>query len=188
MSRFFPSLEAPLGALREEVSRAVGQAAPGVRELGEEMLRGRASLARPGVMLAAAGAFGAAPDARLRGLAEVLELVHLASSLHDEGLVHAGALEEAGGDGAWARRGAILLGDLLLARAMQLLAEHGDPDAVAAVAVITGDLAEGRILEATPAPGGADPTLETLRLRAGSFFYDAQAQTLYVWCADGGDT
>jgi geranylgeranyl pyrophosphate synthase len=129
-----------LGPAREEVTRAVlavlEDAAPEVRDVGEAVLATQASLVRPTMLLAAAQvAAGRVPPAAV-GLGCMVELIHLASVLHERGV-----------DMAEDPKAPILLGDLFLARAMTLLAELGGGEDVASVATITGSLAEGQLVE-----------------------------------------
>lgn len=124
----------------EEVSRGIlailEEAAPEVRDVGEAVLATQASLVRPTMLLAAAEIAAGELPAEAPDLARMVELIHLASVLHERGLAVASD-----------PKAPILLGDLFLARAMTLLAEHGDGEAVASVATITGSLAEGQLVE-----------------------------------------
>lgn len=124
----------------EEVSRGIvailGEVAPEVRGVGEAVLASQASLVRPTMVLAAAELAGGEIPAGAIARARMVELIHLASVLHERGLA---ATPDP--------KAPILLGDLFLARAMTLLAELGDGEDVASVATITGSLAEGQLVE-----------------------------------------
>ena len=131
-----PSLAPALAEVSRGILAILEEAAPDVRDVGEAVLAAQASLARPTVLLAAAEvAAGEVPEAAI-GQARMVELIHLASVLHERGL-----------DASPDPKAPILLGDLFLARAMTLLAETGDGEAVASVATITGSLAEGQLVE-----------------------------------------
>lgn len=131
-----PALAPALAEVTRGIVAILAEAAPEVRDVGEAVLASQASLVRPTMLLASAEvAAGAVPEAAI-GLARMVELIHLASVLHERGL-----------DVSPDPKAPILLGDLFLARAMTLLAERGDGAAVASVASITGSLAEGQLVE-----------------------------------------
>lgn len=103
---------------------------------------------RPALLLTSARAAGAEITERAVLLSAVLEMVHMATLIHDDVI-----------DNADLRRGrptaarvfgntpAILSGDVLLARAMALLAEDGDLESIRLVSQAVIDLAEGEALE-----------------------------------------
>ncbi|MBL8048495.1 MAG: polyprenyl synthetase family protein [Chthonomonas sp.] len=103
---------------------------------------------RPALVLTSARAAGAISVERAVLLSAVLEMVHMATLIHDDVI-----------DNADLRRGrptaarvfgntpAILSGDVLLARSMALLAEDGDLDIIRLVSQAVIDLAEGEARE-----------------------------------------
>jgi hypothetical protein len=112
----------------------------------------------------------------------MLELIHYASLLHEKG----SALPDLGTGEVWNQKKAILLGDLLLARSMTLLGQHGDPEVVRRVSHITASLAEGQILELQLREYPPDPSkawkqllLRSQQLRLGVFL--GQAACLAGW-------
>jgi len=182
----FPHVVDRLDSIARSIEETIRASVTPVRELAEHFHRHRGSMVRPGLLLACADLFGSRNAQRAFPLAEMVELIHYASVLHDQGIAMSGALEalDATPEG-WGRREAILLGDLLLARAMTLLAEHGGPREVELVSRITGDLAEGQLLavqleRATDLP---DPVRESeqrrvIELRTARFL--GHAATLAV--------
>ncbi len=136
MSPPFPAVLVRLEAVAASILQAIRTSVPAVQDLEVHFEASRGSMLRPGWFLACSDLLGAEPAQAALELAEMLELLHYASVLHDEGLARSGP----------GRRESILLGDLLLARAMTLLARHGDDLRVEKVARITADLSEGRIL------------------------------------------
>lgn len=103
---------------------------------------------RPALLLTAARAAGVTDLTRPKLLAAVLEMIHMATLIHDDVI-----------DDADLRRGrptaarvfgntpAILSGDVLLARAMALLAEDGDLEIIRLVSQVVILLAEGEARE-----------------------------------------
>lgn len=178
-ARPFPGVQDELEALSLRVQEAIAETVPSVQDLGDAVLSGQLRMLRPGLLLTVARALGPL-DERALGLAEMLELIHLASLLHEKGA----ALPDLGEEAVWNQKKAILLGDLLLSRAMTLLGRWGDPDVVARVATVTGSLAEGQLLEIhlREEESGSSPevwveALETCKEhRLGTFL--AQAATL----------
>lgn len=149
MSAFpFPAVGDRLERISSAIEATIRDSVASVRGLSEHLRDRRGQMVRPGLLLACADLFGSRAQARALPLAEMVELIHYASVLHDQGLALTATVAALGGeDLPWGRREAILLGDLLLSRAMTLLAEHGGPREVARVARITGDLAEGQLLQ-----------------------------------------
>lgn len=120
-----------------------------VENVGTATLQAGGKRLRPALVLLSALATGLPfDDSRLAKLAACLELVHMATLVHDDVI-----------DEAETRRGkptaaslygntaAILSGDVLLARAMRLLALDGDIRMIRAVSEAVVDLAEGEVLE-----------------------------------------
>lgn len=139
-----PGLDDRLDALAASIDAEVRASVAPVRALAEALPALRGHLARPALVLACADLFDPADDEHVARLAEMVELIHDASVLHEAGLLAAPGFE----DPDAARREAILLGDLLLARSMQLLAGHGSPRVVELVSAITTDLSQGQLLAA----------------------------------------
>ena len=120
-----------------------------VESVGTVTLSGGGKRLRPALAALAAFATGqTVDDGRLVKLGTALELVHMATLIHDDVI-----------DESQTRRGrptaaslhgntaAILSGDVLLARAMRLLALDGDLEVIRAVSEAVVNLAEGEVLE-----------------------------------------
>lgn len=154
----FPAFVTELGDIQTHIEATVRESVAAVHELGAALLAGQTGMVRPGLVLAAAeGLAGRVPPAAHR-LAELVELVHLASLLHEKGA----GLPVDPGEGPWSAKRAILLGDLFLARAMTILAELGRSEYVEVVSHITSSLAEGQILSLELAR--RDPPADSLEL------------------------
>lgn len=118
---------------------------------------------------AAVGAISGAPAALLpaqRRLAEITELIHAASLLHDDVIDSAATRRGApSANAAFGNQLAVLAGDFLLARASVALARLRDCDVVERLATVIEHLVRGEVLQlrgadATPADGAGRTAAE----------------------------
>lgn len=122
-------------------------AAPAVEEL---MLQGCAQggkLLRPRLVLLSASALGEIKPSHT-ALAVALELIHSASLVHDD--IMDGATQRRGRptpNSVWGNRVAVKLGDLLMARALALVAGLGDRNAGDLVTEAASNVCWGEILQ-----------------------------------------
>jgi octaprenyl-diphosphate synthase len=127
----------------------VGSEVAAVQGCGEQTLLGGGKRLRPALALIAARATGLPFDAdRVVHVGAALEMIHMATLVHDDVI-----------DGADTRRGrptagavygntaAVLSGDVLLARAMGLLARHSDIGIIQMVSAAVVEMAEGEVRE-----------------------------------------
>ncbi len=125
---------------------------------------------RPLVSVLAAHFGDPAPEAVTAG-AVVVELTHLATLYHDDVMDEAAVRRGApSANSRWSNSVAILVGDLLFARASDLLADLG-PDAVRIQARTFERLVTGQIRETVGAQPGEDPVahyLDVLADKTGS--------------------
>ena len=134
----------------EEVLRAeVGSHVATVKGCGEQTLLGGGKRLRPALAVIAARATGLPFDRdKVVHVGAALEMIHMATLVHDDVI-----------DEAQTRRGrptasavygataAVLSGDVLLARAMGLLATHSDIGIIQLVSRAVVELAEGEVRE-----------------------------------------
>ena len=120
-----------------------------VNRVGGLTLRAGGKRLRPAFVALAAAATGLPYEpARARKLGAGLEMIHMATLIHDDVIDHAATRR--GKPTAAAEMGntaSILSGDVLLARAMSLLAEDGDLDLIRTVSAAVVDMAEGEVRE-----------------------------------------
>lgn len=120
-----------------------------VQEVSSHTLRSGGKRIRPALVMISAEATKRefSRDRALR-LGAVMEMVHMATLIHDDVIDHADTRR---GTPTAARvfgnTSAILAGDVLLSRAMTVLAKDGDLDIIRVVAQSVTDLAEGETLE-----------------------------------------
>ena len=136
--------------VEEELARRLGNSDVAlVKRVGGLTLQAGGKRLRPAFVALAAQATGLPFDpARTRKLGAGLEMIHMATLIHDDVIDHAATRR--GKPTAAAEVGntaSILSGDVLLARAMALLAEDGDLDLIRTVSAAVVDMAEGEVRE-----------------------------------------
>jgi heptaprenyl diphosphate synthase len=164
------ALAAGLSAVEAELTVAVGSEHPFVREAAGHLMSAGGKRFRPMLALLAAqlgdpGAPGVTESA------VVCELTHLATLYHDDVMDEAAVRRGApSANSRWSNSIAILTGDLLFARASDLLADLG-PEAVRIQAQTFERLVTGQIRETVGAEPGEDPVahyLDVLADKTGS--------------------
>lgn len=118
--------------------------------VAEAMLQAGGKRLRPLLVIASYRAAGGNPESEQRAirLGACFEMIHMATLLHDD--VIDDASTRRGQPTAFAMFGptaAVLSGDVLLAKAMQVLAEDGEIEIIRAASQAVVDLAEGEVLE-----------------------------------------
>jgi geranylgeranyl pyrophosphate synthase len=120
-----------------------------VRESGLHSLRAGGKRLRPALVTLCAEATGLLfSQERTRKLGACMEMIHMATLMHDDVIDRAGTRR--GRETAAARFGnsaCILSGDVLLAKAMAILAEDGELAIIRNVSKAVVDLAEGEVRE-----------------------------------------
>jgi heptaprenyl diphosphate synthase len=164
------SLAEGLARVEDELIRAVGSEHPFVREAAGHLMAAGGKRFRPMLALLAAQLGDPTQDDVVRS-AVVCELTHLATLYHDdvmdEAVVRRGAPSA---NSRWSNSIAILTGDLLFARASDILADLG-PEAVRVQARTFERLVTGQIRETVGPAAGTDPVahyLEVLADKTGS--------------------
>ncbi len=140
------SIEPDLQRVRAVIRDLWSDAPEPIRPLIQEGALDRGKLLRPSLLLLSGGLFGAISTDHIRAAA-ILELVHSASLLHDDVLDH-GDLRRGVPTVNWRRgnRAAVLLGDLVLAKAFEL--SIGLPgDVRAALARMVERTCDGEIVQ-----------------------------------------
>jgi heptaprenyl diphosphate synthase len=164
------ALAGGLVRVESELSAAVGSEHPFVREAAGHLMSAGGKRFRP--MLALLAAQLGDPDRpEVISAAVVCELTHLATLYHDDVMDEAAVRRGApSANSRWSNSIAILTGDLLFARASDLLADLG-PEAVRIQARTFERLVTGQIRETVGPQPGDDPVdhyLEVLADKTGS--------------------
>jgi heptaprenyl diphosphate synthase len=164
------SLAAGLADVEQSLTAAVGSEHPFVREAAGHLMAAGGKRFRPMLALLAAQ-LGDPTSPDVVRAAVVCELTHLATLYHDdvmdEALLRRGAPSA---NSRWGNSIAILTGDLLFARASDILADLG-PDAVRVQARTYERLVTGQLRETVGPQDGEDPVahyLEVLADKTGS--------------------
>lgn len=142
-------LAATASAVEERLEREVQSDVEIVDGVGRHTLRAGGKRLRPAFVALAADAIadGAQPD-RVTCIGACMELIHMATLIHDD--VVDGADSRRGVPTAgltFGNTGAILAGDVLLSKAMCLLAADGDLAIIRVVSAAVVEMAEGEALE-----------------------------------------
>ncbi|MGY1753043.1 polyprenyl synthetase family protein [Blastococcus sp. SYSU D01042] len=159
-----------LARVEQSLTASVGSEHPFVREAAGHLMAAGGKRFRPMLALLAAQ-LGDARRPEVTSAAVVCELTHLATLYHDDVMDEASVRRGApSANSRWSNSIAILTGDLLFARASDLLADLG-PEAVRIQARTFERLVTGQIRETVGAQPGDDPVdhyLEVLADKTGS--------------------
>jgi heptaprenyl diphosphate synthase len=154
-----------LARVEERLALAVGSEHPFVREAAGHLMSAGGKRFRPMLALLAAQ-LGDADAPQVTEGAVVCELTHLATLYHDDVMDEAAVRRGApSANSRWSNSVAILTGDLLFARASDILADLG-PDAVRVQARTFERLVTGQIQETVGAQDGDDPVAHYLQVLA----------------------
>ena len=190
---FFSKLrnkKAHLKTIREEldkVRRAIEAQtehfSPYVRDYMRQICKARGKMIRPGLVLLTAAATGGIRDRHIT-FAALLEMLHMASLIHDDVLDKADTRRDAPTPNAlWGNELAVLLGDSLLAQAMVMGADIGDTRFIRRMAVAVRDLCEGEVEQSTrlwdPDMSRAD-YYELIRKKTATLFAMAMSGAGYL--------
>lgn len=120
-----------------------------VEEVGLHTLRAGGKRLRPALVSLAASSTGLPFEVeRARKLGSCVEMIHMATLIHDDVIDHADTRRgRATASAVFGNTAAILSGDVLLAKAMQILAVDGDLEIIRRVSKVVVDLAEGEVRE-----------------------------------------
>ena len=146
-----------------------------VSNLAEYALRVRGQMLRPSLLLSCSMLGGAAaPSEGAIALGAMVELIHGASLLHDD-VVDGGRFRRkfATVNAKWGNKEAVLLGDFVLALALDILSDFPDSRVLKSAQRITRTLAMGELVELEHASDvnlTEDQYLEIIGYKTASFF------------------
>lgn len=134
-------LDAVLGELR----RIIASELPGIAEVNRHLLRMRGKMFRPTLLLLAAGSNGGIQPRDIR-LAAVVELVHLATLIHDDSVDHSVLRRgQPTINALFSHQVAVIMGDYLYSRAIIELVELDDPEPLRVMARATNEMTVGEM-------------------------------------------
>lgn len=134
-----------LQKVRDEIAAQTEAFEPYVREYMRRICRGQGKMLRPGLVLLTAAATGGIKKEHVT-FAALLEMIHMASLIHDDVLDKADVRRDQPTPNAlWGNELAVLLGDSLLAQAIVMGAEIGGSKFCRKMAVAMRDLCQGEV-------------------------------------------
>lgn len=163
-----------IGAVEHVLRSRVSSEVQLVQEVGRHTLDAGGKRLRPALVGLAARATGREFDAaRARELGACMEMVHMATLIHDDVIDHSATRRgKPTAAAVFGNTASILSGDVLLSRAMAILAADGDLAIIRQVSEAVVELAEGEVRE-LEARGDFDLSLEEhyriLRMKTASF-------------------
>jgi octaprenyl-diphosphate synthase len=147
------AIQAPVRGLLDrvgdEIKRIVVSDFSDIEEVNEHLLFMRGKLFRPTLLLLSSQAEGKQPADALR-LAAVVELVHLATLVHDDAVDHSVLRRGLPTVNAlWTHQVAIIMGDYLYSRGVSELARVGNLEALAVLANAANEMSVGEMRQLT---------------------------------------
>lgn len=138
-------VRAALNRVEAEIPRIILSDFPAIQEVNDYMAQGRGKLFRPTLVLLA-NRVGDAEHARAPTLAAIVELVHLATLVHDDAVDHSVLRRGMPTINAlWNHRSAIIMGDYLYSQAVAELASFGRTDLVRVLARAANEMSVGEM-------------------------------------------
>lgn len=136
-----------LEAVAHRLAKQVREFDPAIVPYAEYALTGQGKQLRPALVALSANAMGKLEDAHIT-VAVIIEMVHLATLVHDDVMDEAEIRRGRLTLGAnWGNEIAVLFGDCLFAQALKLAASFPTPEICRAVAMATKTVCSGEILQ-----------------------------------------
>jgi octaprenyl-diphosphate synthase len=134
-----------LGVVPEELARIVAAELPLIQEVNAHLLRMKGKLFRPTLLLLAHEATGAR-DARAVPLAAIVELIHLATLVHDDSVDHSVLRRGMPTvNSLFSHQVAVIMGDYLYSRAITELVRLEDLEPLRVLARVTNVMTVGEM-------------------------------------------
>jgi len=170
-------LLSPIAADLKQVERVLAEQVSGfephIRTAIQYLLDGSGKRLRPALALLAAGATGGVTE-RHRVMGVVVELIHLATLVHDDVLDEAEVRHgQPAAHARWGNTVSVLLGDCLFARALHLTATHTNTDVCCRVSAAANTVCAGEILQNEHSFDlnlSRDQYLEMINMKTGALF------------------
>ncbi|HUF51331.1 MAG TPA: polyprenyl synthetase family protein [Longimicrobiales bacterium] len=129
----------------DELRRIVLSDFPAIGEVNDHLLWARGKLFRPTLMLLC-NRIGARPHPRAVTIAAIVELVHLATLVHDDAVDHSVLRRGMPTVNAlWSHQTAVILGDFLYSRSISSLADLGCVDYITVLSKATNEMSVGEL-------------------------------------------
>jgi octaprenyl-diphosphate synthase len=129
----------------DELRRIVFSDFPAVQDVNDHLLWARGKLFRPTLLLLC-NRIGGATDPRAVSLAAIVELVHLATLVHDDAVDHSVLRRGMPTVNAlWNHQTAVIMGDYLYSRSIMKLAEFGRVDLIRILSKAANEMSVGEL-------------------------------------------
>jgi octaprenyl-diphosphate synthase len=139
-------IQAELEEVGAELRRIIAADFPLIAEVNEHLLRRKGKLFRPTLVLLSHQAVGGRGGARATTLAAVIELIHLATLVHDDSVDHSALRRGMPTINAiFSHQTAVIMGDYLYSRSISALAELGDVDHIAIMSRAANEMSVGEL-------------------------------------------
>ena len=172
-----------LQKVRDEIAAQTEVFEPYTREYMRTICRGQGKMLRPGLVLLTAAATGGIKPEHIT-FAALLEMIHMASLIHDDVLDKADVRRDQPTPNAlWGNELAVLLGDSLLAQAIVMGAEIGGSKFCRRMAVAMRDLCQGEVEQSSrlwDADMSRADYYELIRKKTATLFAVAMSGTAYL--------
>ena len=134
-----------LASVPDELRRIVSADSPLIEEVSGHLLRAKGKLLRPTLLFLAGQASGSADEHRLR-LAAIVELIHLATLVHDDSVDHS-ALRRGQPtiNALFSHQVAVIMGDYLFSRAIRELVAMDDVEPLRILSQVTSEMSLGEM-------------------------------------------
>jgi octaprenyl-diphosphate synthase len=139
-------IEPRLGEVREEIRRLIEADFPLIAQINSHLTQMQGKMFRPTLLLLAEAATAPDPDPRAVPLAAVVELIHLATLVHDDAVDHSVLRRGMPTLNAlFSHQIAVIMGDYLYSRAVIELVRLADLDALRVLSRVTNEMTVGEM-------------------------------------------
>src|SRR5262245_34556317 len=162
-----------LGKVAESLARQVNEFNPEITKYVQYALSSQGKQIRPALVALSGAAFGNANEGLLK-VAVIIEMVHLATLVHDDVMDEAQLRRSRPTLAAnWGNEISVLVGDCLFAHALALAASFPTPEVCRAVAKATNTVCTGEILQTNQRRNfhlSREDYLKALEMKTGELF------------------
>jgi octaprenyl-diphosphate synthase len=139
-------LQGRLGLVREEIRKLIEADFPLIAQANAHLSRMQGKMFRPTLVLLADAAISPTPDPRATSLAAVVELIHLATLVHDDAVDHSVLRRGMPTLNAlFSHQVAVIMGDYLYSRAVIELVGLGDLEPLRVLSRVTNEMTIGEM-------------------------------------------
>lgn len=167
-------IAAEITSVEEELAREVVSSVKLVEHASRHTLEAGGKRLRPAFVALAARSLGKEFDpSRISQIGACMEMIHMATLIHDDVIDHAATRRgKPTASAVYGNTAAIMAGDVLLAKAMVILAKDGDLEIIRTVSQSVVEMAEGEVRELETRGCfelSEEDHLQVLRMKTASF-------------------